>query len=138
MGTTSPPQLGPASPAHTSPRQIWKYMSMFADVWRHVARQIGKQVTHGPDKYGNLFRCTWQHAATCLSIDFRYFAWAMCRPGKVKHGVDKVEKSMAKHITMCRHMHWHTFPLLFWATCPRQVGEMYANACGGTLLCASP
>ena len=52
-GPTSRPQL----------RKTWKYMLMPVDAERHMARHIGKQVTHGPDKYINLCQCTWQHAA---------------------------------------------------------------------------
>ena len=37
----------------------------------------------------------------------------------------------------CNPNHWHTFPLLLWAMWPRQLRGNYANACDGTLLCAS-
>ena len=37
---------------------------------------------------------------------------------------------MPMHVAACNPTHRHTFPPLFWATCPRKVGGKYANAWG--------
>ena len=45
-------------------------------------------------------------------------------------GPDKVGANMPMHVAACNRTHWHTCPLLVWATWPNKRKGKYANACG--------
>jgi hypothetical protein len=63
---------------------------------------------------GKLCPCMWLHAATCIGILVPSFS-------QPRGPEQSKEKSMPMLVAACNPIHWHAFPLLFWATWPRQV-----------------